>query len=91
MHGVLRHYTLDAKNVARSFVGLPRVFHHQGHSGFVAYAITDAGHGQLVTYGVYESKSGAEESTRKAAAWVRRTSPRCSRTAARAGGRGSTA
>jgi hypothetical protein len=73
MHGVLRHYTLDAKNVEEVIRriaqgGVPII---KAISGFVAYAITDAGHGHLVTYSVYESKAGTEESTKKAAAWVK--------------------
>ncbi len=73
MHGVLRQYTLDVKNVAEivrrvAAGGVPII---KAIPGFVAYAITDAGHGQLVTYSVYETKASAEESTRKAAAWVK--------------------
>ena len=73
MHGVLRHYTLDAKNVNEVIRrvregGVPII---KAISGFVSYAILDAGHGHLVTYSVYESKTGTEESTRKAAAWVK--------------------
>jgi hypothetical protein len=73
MHGVLRHYALDAKNateVIRRVAegGVPII---KGIPGFVAYAIMDAGHGHLVTYSVYESKAGTEESTKKAGAWVK--------------------
>jgi hypothetical protein len=73
MHGVLRHYTLDAKNVEEVIRriaqgGVPII---KAISGFVAYAITDVGHGHLVTYSVYESKAGTEESTKRAAAWVK--------------------
>jgi hypothetical protein len=73
MHGVLRHYTVDAKNVDEVIRriaegGVPIV---KAISGFVSYAILDAGHGQLVTYSVYETKAGTEESTKKAATWVK--------------------
>ena len=73
MHGVLRHYTLDAKNVdevVRRIAegGVPII---KAIPGFVSYAITDAGHGHLVTYSVYENHAGTEESTKKAAAWVK--------------------
>jgi len=73
MHGVLRHYTLDAKNVdevVRRIAqgGVPII---KAIAGFVSYPIMDAGHGHLVTYSVYDSKAGTEESTRKAAAWVK--------------------
>jgi hypothetical protein len=73
MHGVIRHYTLDAKNVPEVIRrvaegGVPII---KAIPGFVSYAVMDAGTGNLVTYSVYESKTGAEESTRKAAAWVK--------------------
>jgi hypothetical protein len=73
MHGVLRHYTLDAKNVNEVIRrvaegGVPII---KGIAGFVSYTIMDASHGNLVTYSVYENKTGAEESTKKAAAWVK--------------------
>jgi hypothetical protein len=73
MHGVLRQYTLDAKNVGevvrRAAQGaIPIV---KSIPGFVSYAILDAGQGRLVTYSVYESQAGTAESTRKAATWVK--------------------
>lgn len=73
MHGVLRHYTLDAKNVNEVISritkgGLPII---KAIPGFVSYGILDAGQGQLVTYSSYETKASAEESTKKAAAWVK--------------------
>ena len=73
MHGVLRRYTLDAKNVNEVIRrvtqgGVPII---KAIPGFVSYAILDAGHGHLLTYSVYESKTGTEESTKKAAAWVK--------------------
>lgn len=73
MHAVLRHYTLDTKNVNEvvrrvAEGGVPII---RAIPGFVSYAIMDAGQGHLVTYSVYESKTGTEESTKKAAAWVK--------------------
>ena len=73
MHGVLRQYSLDAKHtdeVIRRITegGIPIV---QAIPGFVSYSIMDAGHGTLVTYSVYESQAGSDESTKKAAAWVK--------------------
>ena len=73
MHGVLRRYTLDAKHVDEVIRriaegGVPIV---KAIPGFVSYAILDAGHGHLVTYSVYEGKTGTEESTMKAASWVK--------------------
>jgi len=73
MHGVLRHYTLDPKDIDEvirriAAGGVPII---KAIPGFVSYGIMDAGHGHMVTYSVYETKAGAEESTRKAAAWVK--------------------
>jgi hypothetical protein len=73
MHGVLRHYTLDPKNVEEVIRrikegGIPII---KGIAGFTSYAIMDAGQGHLVTYSVYEKETGTEESTKKAAAWVK--------------------
>jgi hypothetical protein len=73
MHGVLRHYTLDAKNVNEVIRrvregGVPII---KAIPGFVSYAIMDAGNGHLVTYSVYESPAGTEDSTKKAATWVK--------------------
>src|SRR5262245_9254937 len=73
MHGVLRDYTLDAKNVneivrraAADYVKIIKAI-----PGFVSYGIMDAGQGHLVTYSIYENKTGADESTKKAAAWIK--------------------
>ena len=73
MHGVLRQYTLDAKNideivrrVAAGGINIIKTI-----PGFISYGIMDGGHGQFVTYSVYESKTGTEESTKKAAAWIK--------------------
>jgi hypothetical protein len=73
MHGVLRHYTLkpkDVDEVVRRITegGVPII---KAIPGFVGYTILDAGGGHLVTYSIYESKVGTEESTKKAAAWVK--------------------
>jgi hypothetical protein len=73
MHGVLRRYTLkpkDVDEVVRRIAegGVPII---KAIPGFVSYAITDAGNGTLVTYSVYESPAGTEESSKKAASWVK--------------------
>ena len=39
--------------------------------GFVAYYWVDAGDGVMISTSVYEDQSGAEESNRRAAEWVR--------------------
>jgi hypothetical protein len=72
MHGVLRHYT-DAKNVdeiVRRVADSGLTF-LKAIPGFVSWAILDAGQGRLVTYSVYEGKPGTDESTKKAAAWIK--------------------
>ena len=45
--------------------------HRQAIPGFVAYGILDAGHGHIVTYSAYDGQAGTQESTKKAAAWVK--------------------
>jgi hypothetical protein len=73
MHGVLRHYTLDAKNVNEIVrrVAADGIKIIKAIPGFVSYGIMDAGQGHFVTSSVYQSKAGAEESTKKAAAWIK--------------------
>lgn len=73
MHGVLRHYTLDAKNVNEIVrrIAADGVKIIKAIPGFVSYGIMDVGHGQFITYSVYENKTGAEDSTKKAAAWIK--------------------
>ena len=39
--------------------------------GFVAYYWVDAGGGVMISTSVFQDKAGAEESTRRAAEWVR--------------------
>jgi hypothetical protein len=39
--------------------------------GFVSYGIMDADQVHFVTYSVYQNKTAAEESTKKAAAWIK--------------------
>jgi hypothetical protein len=73
MHGVLRYYAVDAKHVdeiARR-VAADGIKIIKAIPGFVSWGLLDAGHGQFVTYSVFETKTGTEESTRKAAAWIR--------------------
>lgn len=73
MHGVLRHYTLDAKNVNEIVrrVAADGVKILKAIPGFVSYGIMDAGHGHFITYSVYQNKTGTEDSTQKAAAWIK--------------------
>ena len=39
--------------------------------GFVSWGLMDTGHGHMATYSVYEGKTGTDESTKKAAAWIK--------------------
>jgi hypothetical protein len=73
MHGVLRHYTVDAKNVDEIVrrVAAEGLTFLKAIPGFVSWGLMDTGHGHMVTYSVYEGKTGADESTKKAAAWIK--------------------
>jgi hypothetical protein len=73
MHGVLRHYTVDAKNVNEIVrrVTAEGLTFLKAIPGFVSWGLMDAGRGHIVTYSVYEAKTGTEESTKKAAAWIK--------------------
>jgi hypothetical protein len=42
-----------------------------GTPGFIAYHIVDAGNGVAVSISVFESQAGADESTQRAASWVK--------------------
>ena len=73
MHGVLRHYTVDAKNVNEIVrrVAAEGLTFLKAIPGFVSWGLMDDGHGHMVTYSVYEGKTGTDESTKKAAAWIK--------------------
>ena len=73
MHGVLRHYTVDAKNVNEIVrrVAAEGLTFLKAIPGFVSWGLMDDGRGHMVTYSVYEGKTGADESTKKAAAWIK--------------------
>ena len=73
MHGVLRHYTVDAKNVNEIVrrVAAEGLTFLKAIPGFVSWGLMDDGHGHMVTYSVYDGKTGTDESTKKAAAWIK--------------------
>jgi hypothetical protein len=73
MHGVLRHYTVDAKNVNEIVrrVAAEGLTFLKAIPGFVSWGLMDDGRGHMVTYSVYEGKTGTDESTKKAAAWIK--------------------
>ncbi|MEU3305223.1 hypothetical protein ABZ729_36225 [Streptomyces sp. NPDC006678] len=72
MYGVVRRYegvtdpAEAGRRVNEGFVPVLRQV-----SGFVAYYWVDAGDGVMVSTGVFEDQAGAEESTRRAADFVR--------------------
>jgi len=72
MHAVIRQYQVagSADEVIRGINEgfLPII---KDASGFRAYYALDAGGGRLATVSVFEDRNGAEESTRKAADWIR--------------------
>ena len=73
MHGVLRHYTVDPKNVNEIVrrVAAEGLTFLKAIPGFLSWGLLDDGHGHMVTYSVYQGKTGADESIKKAAAWIK--------------------
>jgi hypothetical protein len=73
MRGVIREYRLDPAHldevIRRISEAVPSVL--QTIPGFVSWAINDAGDGRMLTYSVFEDASGTQESTKRAAEWVR--------------------
>jgi hypothetical protein len=72
-YGVIRRYQVDPKNVdqivSRAKGGfLPQVTHLPG---FASYSILDAGNGTLVAISGFTTPSGAAESTKVAASFVK--------------------
>lgn len=71
MYATVRYYEgiTDTAEVCRrineGFVPLLRDV-----SGFVDYTVVDGGDGTLVTIGVFEDESGAEESNRRSWEWI---------------------
>lgn len=73
MYIALRRYTFKAGSVAEvarraqeSFVPLLRQT-----SGFVSYYGVDEGNNRVTTISIFQDQAGAEESSRKAAEWVK--------------------
>ena len=74
MYAAIRKYRIDPKNreelarrVESGFVPMLR-----STSGFVAYYVVDAGDGVVASVSLFDDRSGAEESTRRAAEFVKR-------------------
>ena len=74
MYAAIRKYRIDpkqapelARRVQSAFVPLI-----SGTPGFIAYYVVDTGEGAIASVSVFEEREGAEESTRRAAEWVKR-------------------
>ena len=74
MHAVIRKYTASPDVVTEA---RPKLQHLEqtmrGTPGFVAYFVIDAGEGVAASVSVFDDRKGAEESTHRAAEWVKRT------------------
>jgi hypothetical protein len=77
VHTVIRRYQGDPKaqdELARR-VGESARDVITSVPGFISYALADDGKGTAVSVGTFETKVGADESTRRAAAWIRDNAP----------------
>ena len=75
MYAAIRKYRIDpsgsaelTRKVESEFVPMLK-----GTPGFVAYFVIDAGEGVAASVSVFDDRKGAEESTHRAAEWVKRT------------------
>ena len=73
MYGVLRHYKVEPKNVNEIVrrVAAEGLTFLKAIPGFMSWGLMDTGHGDMVTFSVYQGKTGADESIKKAAAWIK--------------------
>jgi hypothetical protein len=69
----IRRYKVNSKNLPeitrRAQAGFVPII--KGSPGFVAYYGLDTGEGTAATITIFQDKAGAEESNRRAAAWVK--------------------
>ena len=75
MHAVIRHYRGNAQlmdELARRTDEVEQLI--RGVPGFVTYALVRTADGGF-SVSVYEDQAGTEESTRRAAEWIRQTVP----------------
>jgi hypothetical protein len=73
MYGVVRQYSADPKNLHEIFRrkiegGVPII---QAIPGLVTYTLVNGSHGAFLSAGLFDDKAGADESTMRAAAWVK--------------------
>ena len=73
MHAAIRQYQVDPGSVDEITRGVNEglVPILKDVSGFRAYYALDAGGGRIASVSVFEDRAGAEESSRKAADWIR--------------------
>jgi hypothetical protein len=73
LHVTIRRYVTDPKNVSEIIrrVRIEFVPIISKMPGFVSYALLDAGNGTVASITTFQDKSGAEDSTRRAADWVK--------------------
>lgn len=76
MYVSVRRYVTDPKSVSEIIRRVREEFVPiiSKVPGFMSYTVLDAGNGTLASISSFESKSGAEESTRRAADWVKSVS-----------------
>ncbi len=76
MYVTVRRYVTDPKSVSEVMRRIKDEFVPiiSKVPGFMSYSVLDAGNGTLASISSFESKSGADESTRRAADWVKSVS-----------------
>jgi len=76
LYVVVRRYVTDPKSAKELIERISEEFVPiiSKVPGFVSYALLDAGNGTLASISSFQSKAGADESTRRAANWVKTVS-----------------
>ena len=72
MYASIRRYTIPAGSVDTLMDQINKRFSNivSGTDGFIAYYANDAGGGQVVTVGIFETQEAADASGKLAAQWV---------------------
>jgi hypothetical protein len=73
MHVTIRRYKINTDDLSAIAATAQRGFVPilESSPGFVAYYGVDSGHNTITTISVFEDQAGADESNRRAAAWVK--------------------
>ena len=76
MYVTVRRYVTDPKSVSEVIRRVREEFVPiiSKVPGFMSYSVLDAGNGTMASISSFESKSGADEATRRAADWVKSVS-----------------